>query len=469
MNKLSSRYKYAENLARVGRHGDSLSRYWPYAPSYEVYFLDLAPYAAGLPNGLTSRLGDLAQAIEREWHISKNQPHACKYLSQANDVADLLRSMAVYLDGDDKDALLARADYVQCGYGDERVQRLAQSEEQISVFAGMLSTWFGKEVRGRPSAFIWARDRTLDETLAALASDRTAISDYLAGLDKRLFLDSPPTFMPGNLLFMAGEANLHPKHIGYFFPEDEGIKFAPHKKTFYFSNSHEAKLRNIAWPLFAEYFPGVGDPLVQGTVLARTLPAAGVLAHELGHFIQRPNTSYTEINKTNRWVSVVLQEVAADVFGTLFLADVWAAKLGASVDQALTYYLADCLGYINRGVGLFPDSDGMLLQLNYFAEFGAIEIVEGDTPRLSYSREPLMAALRSLARVLADTLLAADTQGALALHVDFGPDSPPRLQPLLKSLAARPPRAIEYLQDHVTSPSPPIPRTERQLEASPFA
>lgn len=447
MEATSTRFDYTENLARAGSHGASYSRFWPYSIGYELFFESLEPVAAALPKGFFDYFPELDRLIEDEWRTSKGAQANTTSLKAPASIAQVLRLMAQYLDDSNREALIARADYLEFGEGEGRIERIAAgTDEQISVFAGLLSTWFGKETRGRPSAFVWTRDLAMTQSLSPLVEDQVTIATYLGGLDKRLSLTSTPVFLPGNLAFVAGEANLHPKHIAYFFPEDEGIKRCPLKKTYYFANAHKARLRHIGWPLFCRYFPSATSGASYELFQSQHIPAAGVLAHELGHFIQRPNTSYSKINVTDRWASVALQETAADVFGTLILAELWAAKLGSNAEQALTYYLADCLGYVSRGVGLFPDSDGMLLQLNYMAEFGAIQVCEGSC-NLSFSMSAVAAALRSLARVLADTLLAGDVERALALYHDFGPRSPCRVQPLLNDLASRPPRTVEYLQD----------------------
>ncbi len=448
MEATPTRFDYAQNLACAGSHGTSYSRFWPYSQGYELFFESLQPFAAALPERVVACLPELDRLIEDEWRVSKNAPtHSRACLQAPASIAQVLRKMAQSVNGSNREALLARADYLEFGAGQGRVERIAGSDGDFSVFAGLLSTWYGKETCGRPSAFVWMHDPVLAQSLDPLVKDRASITAYLTGLDKRLSLSSSPVFLPGNLAFVAGEANLHPKHIAYFFPEDEGIKHSPLKKTYYFANAQKARLRHIAWPLLHKYFPGAANTASHEIFQSLNMPPAGVLAHELGHFIQRPNTSYTKINGADRWASVALQEITADVFGTLILTELWAERLGSSPEQALTYYLADCLGYISRGIGLFPDSDGMLLQLNYMAEFGAVQMRDDGSCSFSFSTSAMIAALRSLARVLADTLLAGDVERALALYHDFGPRSACRVQPLLSELACNLPRTVEYLQD----------------------
>ena len=109
------------------------------------------------------------------------------------------------------------------------------------------------------------------------------------------------------------------------------------------------------------------------------------------------------------------------------------------------------LRYVDRGLGLFPDGDGMYLQLSYLVSLGALELVpggEGTPPRLCGDPEVVLAGFRSLARVLADTLLAGDVERSLALYRDFGPAGQARhLAPLVAHLSTRPGASLEYLQE----------------------
>lgn len=57
----------------------------------------------------------------------------------------------------------------------------------------------------------------------------------------------------------------------------------------------------------------------------------------------------------------------------------------------------------------------------------------------------VLAGLRSLARILADTLLDEDVDRSLALVRDFGPTSQ-QLEPLLTALSAQPVKTIHYVQ-----------------------
>jgi len=170
-------------------------------------------------------------------------------------------------------------------------------------------------------------------------------------------------------------------------------------------------------------------------------------AHEMGHFVHREGRSFAPLNAADRWASVILQEISADVFGILIVAEVLAPRMGLSRDDVIFYHLAECLRYVDRGFGYFPDCDGMALQLGYLLAFGALELVEEQGgPRLKGEPGVVLAGLRSLARVLADTLLDEDVDRSLALVRDFGPASQ-QLEPLLTALSAQPVKTIHYVQE----------------------
>jgi len=255
-----------------------------------------------------------------------------------------------------------------------------------------------------------------------------------------------------DVFFMAGEGNRHPKHIAYFLPEDEGVKRSPFKKTYYFGNTHRALVAGVSLPL-ATRFLDLGDPSLVGAAGFEPIPALGVLAHEMGHFVHREDVSFAALNAADRWASVVLQEVAADVFGILIVAEVLAPALSLDPARAIAYHLAECLRYVDRGLGYFPDSDGMLLQLSYLERMGALSLADGPATRLSGDPGAVKAGLRSLARVLADTLLAGDVSRALALHRTYGPASREALAPLLGALRDRPQSSIEYVQEGAGAPA----------------
>jgi len=453
------RFDYAANLARAGSYGACLEAFWPPVPSWTPNMLDLAPEAPGDAPGLGAALTELGAAIEAEWAHSKiaapvlaarPDPASPPPFTNPAAVAAALRAVGARLAGPaDQEAVGLRARMVESGYDLDTLRRLGTLQDDVAVVAAHLLTWYGKEVGGRPTAFACRRDpvrqRAVEEAVRGVDDARR----YLAALHADLRVGELPSFAATRLFFMAGEGNLHPKHIAYFLPEDEGFTGATDRRTYYFANTHRALLSCLSAPL-ADRFLAVGTTFDPDDDRFALIPTLGVLSHELGHFVRRPVTTFGPLHEANRWVSAVLQEVAADVFGALVLADVWADRLGLSPADVLTYYLAECLRYTSRGVGLFPDSDGMYLQLAYYTRVGALELTEGpDGPRLAGDPAVVLAGLRSLGRVLADALLGGEAGPALALHRAYGPQQPEPLAPLIDELRRRPAISVDYAQDHI--------------------
>ncbi len=334
------------------------------------------------------------------------------------------------------------------GYTPEILRGLAETDEKLTVVAGHLSTWFGKEAAGRPTVFAAIRDEATERLVASTTATVPELADYVSRIDPDLMFASPPAFSSTNVFFMAGEGNLHPKHVAYFLPEDEGVRGSPYKKTYYFNNTHRAYVSSISLPLYEQY--AAHDQICSADSLD-LLPALGVRAHDLGHSVNRAKTTFRELNRRHRWESVLLQETAADVFGALFITDVWPKHFQYSAEEGVAYFLAECLRYVDRGLGLFPDSDGMFLQLNYLQQHSYLHIDRSPSPRLRWDPQEVVRGLQALARVLADVVLSGDAGAAVAFHHEYGPSNRSALSGLLTSLESRPMASIEYLQEHVVS------------------
>ena len=124
---------------------------------------------------------------------------------------------------------------------------------------------------------------------------------------------------------------------------------------------------------------------------------------------------------------------------------------------AIGYHLAECLRYVDRGLGCFADSDGMYLQLAYLADFGVLAPSIPGSPKLTVDVDGILAGLRSLARVLADTVLAGDVAATLALAKAYGPTSAnPALGPFLAARSSELPVSLDYQQPALTCTEFPL-------------
>lgn len=461
MTMNTSRFSYADNLRSAGHYHGYCGNFWPPAVEYRLISLDLAMMAPPTPDGFVKTLETLRNLVEGEWF-------SCKIHGSATDptrfrdpspIADVMRGLAKYLTlTEDRRALEMRANAVESGWQSAELRAMTRIDETVAIVAGRISTWYGKQTGGLPTAFGCTTDSGQLSMVNAAMVRFEDIDLYMRRLHSHLRVGQVPAFMPANLFFMAGEGNRHPKHIAYFLPEDEGVKHSPFKKTYYFSNTHRALLDHISIPLAAVYID-LGCRARSSSAGFGPIPTLGVLAHEIGHFVHRPGCSYTALNKLDRWTSVVLQEICADVFGVLVLADLWADHLKLPMACVVEYYLAECLRYLDRGLGFFPDSDGMYLQLNYLVEIGALSLETNCGVHLQGDPDTILAGLRSLARVLADTLLAGEAERSIALYRTYGPEGSQALAPLLSVLAERPTTSIEYVQEYVRSTRPATPVT----------
>lgn len=445
------RFEYRENLQRASSYKKYRSALWPPLKRYALFGLQLSESIPELSAEAIAALDTLRIIVEKEWQLEKAEgsKKERKYQDAIGAAAAMFEFSKHLPNEIDKRAVELRATALMEGYSDSALIELKNIQEDIALVVGRISTWYGKQVGGLPTAFACRCNfEKQDKVLQAMACT-LEISQYLKTLHTDLILGELPAFTASNVFYMVGEGNLHPKHIAYFLPEDEGVKRSPFKKTYYFSNTHNELVQHFSIPLAQKYLD-IGTQFNPNEGESHLIPTIGVLAHEMGHFVHRPSTQFGPINEKDRWASVTLQEIAADVFGTLISAEVLSQKLDFVKDQVLAYYLSECLRYIDRGLGFFPDSDGMYLQISYLIQVGALSLQKTPfgQPILVGETGAILAGLRSMARVLADALLADDPDFATEFYLRYGPENSGPLKTLVDDLAGTPFRSIEYLQDY---------------------
>ncbi|MFC7383664.1 hypothetical protein [Sphaerisporangium rhizosphaerae] len=441
------RFDYVRNKAAAGTYRHWRGAFWPPSGAYQLACLDLAAETPDLGGGLLAGLAALKTVIDAEWqHLKETAGEDTRRFHAPALVASAMRDIAKHLPDDaGRRALALRADAVEHGYTTEALCELAELREDVTLVANHLGTWSGKDPGGLPTAFACRGDETGQRFVDAALAERDKVEPYLRTLMVDLRLGDLPAFGATRLFFMAGEGNLHPKHIAYFLPEDEGVGRSPYMKTYYFRNTHRAILDTVSGPLSARYVRG-GNGFDPADERFAGIPTLGVLGHEFGHFVHRPATDFGPLRTADKWAVGVLQETAADVFGVLVLAEVWAEALGLDKADVIAYYLAECLRYVDRGLGTFPDGDGMFLQLSYLAQVGALAL---DGPVLVVEPDVVVAGLRSLARCLAEVLLLPGPGPALTFHATYGPAELGLLKPLVEELRLGPMRSVEYVQEHI--------------------
>jgi len=444
---MDDRFDYFLNIQKIADYFGYENDFWPLSSEYALSCIDLTEAAEGVDANVMKRLVSLGDFIESEWTKSKRADGQSAFNFNNTGVISqaMLEVATCFAPGADRQAIELRAKALAVGYSPQILKELLAIHEECTVVAGLVSTWYGKQKNRMPTAFACRKEQRKQEFVEKTYQCTDQVQAYLKGLHTDLSLSEPPVFSSTNLFFMAGEGNRHPKHIAYFLPGDEGVSHSDFRKTCYFSNVHLALIERFATPLAKRHL-NLKEQSATSALATDSIPVLGVFGHELGHFIFRPEKNFQSLNKKNRWVSVSLQAVVADVFGILILAEVWAEHVGVTRSEIIQYYLSECLRYVDRGLGYFPDSDGMFLQLNYLVQLGALTLEGDNNDCLAGQPEVVIAGLRSLARVLADSVLNGDEVLALALYKTYGPENRKPLQSLLNGLVKNPPKALAYHQ-----------------------
>jgi SAM-dependent methyltransferase len=419
------------------------------------------------PEFVTGNFADtllaLIEATQARWRDAAHRRGAP--LSPPDAVSAAVRQVAECLTRPrDRDRALLHAAALESGYSQQVLAALAGEDAIVTVIAGDLESWFGKTRERLPTAFAAVRHDVLDRPVRRALRLEEAMRDWLRSLHFGLRMAPLPDFAPTDLAMMAGEGDTHPKHIAYFLPSDLGVSRSPYKRSYYFANVHMALIDAAGLPLAREHLDlGRPWPDVQSPEIA----TLGVLAHEAGHAVFRDGNPLVALNRADRWLSVTMQEVMADVFGTLLFAEVIGPALGHDREEILAYHLAECLRYVDRGLGCFPDSDGMYLQLSYLASFGVLAPSWAGGALLKVDVQGVLAGLRSLGRVLADIVLAGDVGSTRELARSFGPASRnPVLEPLLMARSSELPISLRYKQAAPTRLAPLLASPKRLDGAS---
>lgn len=423
--------------------GSSSGRFWPGSDLHNPIPLSLE---------IPQQFLELIPALTKIEGIVNNAMHSFDGVLSVEckrKLADLLNEVSHQLSHpDDIRHFNIKSDALREGYSPQMLSELNKLNENLSIVVGNISTWFGKTTEGKATAFAATRSPELDNVIDMLAqSSASSVEMLIFGLHKRLKLAEVPKYRASNLAFMCGEGNSHPKHIAYFLPEDEGYKYSPIKKTHYFSNTHLSLVEGVSIPLLERH-----TNLPYEISHLKVMACLGVLAHEYGHFIRLDETDFRVASKASRWMSVTLQELAADVFGFLILAESWGYTQGFQLKDVVTYHLGEIFRYINRGFNLFPDSDGMLIQLNYLLSQGALVYNAKDLKFELSDPGMFLASFRSLARLLTETLLSNRTEGMEFLMVNYGTQSEftQMTMDFYKHLGKEFPKSVEYKQAYLS-------------------
>lgn len=438
--RIRDRFDYAANRSQGEGRTIGADTGWPSVDAYRRVTIPVTP-VHDFPGAALHAFGrSIEHCIDL---IDDGAPARPGQMPNGAAVARQMLQLSDFQNAADRRRTQLRARAVEDGYDADIFAELDGDGEEIAIVAGLIATWFGKSRARSPTGFVARGDRTLQPVVERALAMEASAAAHLADLHRGLKLAKLPSFAATELLYMAGEGNSHPKHIAYFLPSDQGVAKSPFKRTYYFGNTHRAMIAHAALPLALDHLAIAG--IAAEAEASAEIGLLGVLAHEMGHMVWREAGGYAALNRRDRWISVALQELAADTFGTIILAETLAPQFGIPLERVIAYHLGECLRYLDRGLGLFPDSDGMFLQLQYLTHFGALTPMADDASRLSGEADVVLAGFRSLGRVLADTLLAGETDRAVRLFENFGPPAGfGELDALVAARVERLPISIEY-------------------------
>jgi len=340
----------------------------------------------------------------------------------ALEAANSLEELATLMhDRDSARGAMFRAEMLRGGTKTELATKIARlNEEELVVFCGDLTTWLGKSRETQFSSFFAVPDLTHQCTAdAADAMLPQAFEEVRSTVNVQLSLASIYGFKITNLVAAAGEANLFPKHFAYFLPEDEGVKYAKAKRTVVFVNIYLALFKLISLEE-SRLCVSVTDGGLRTPEIGKYL-ITWFRGHDIGHSVMRRETDFRAISKADRWASMVLQEVLADVFGFLLCSTkTWQDGLSLEPPILCQIYAFEMLRYLRRAPRDFPDAGAAFVQLQYLIDHGYATF-SLETGKISLSSADMTGGMTMLARELSQSVLAGNVSATMAFANRYCP------------------------------------------------
>ncbi|MFJ4145133.1 hypothetical protein [Pseudomonas sp. NPDC089734] len=284
----------------------------------------------------------------------------------------------------------------------------ALNEKELVGYAGPLSTWLGKSRQTGFSAFFGTPNPRLQAVSDVVDQH---FESSVARLSERFGVELQRlpacSYKIIDLCAIAGEADTFPKHFAYFMPEDQGIKYAPIKRTVVFANTYLSLYRQIALEQKA-IFGWTDDDLPSEQDAERYL-IGWFRGHDLGHSIVLGNTDYRNLSRHDRWGSMVAQEAVADVFGFLLAMDPAIAKrLDLDPIKMTRLYVLELFRYLRRGPEQFPDAGAAYIQLKMLEDAGVLSVTRPGA--ITIDAEAFALAMNNIARTLLTAVMSNDIQ-----------------------------------------------------------
>lgn len=418
--------------------------FWPPAAAYQVSLMDLDVPDTINPKAvqtihyclrLTEAINQLEAACESRLLDALREEMAiqCFRLAPLFDDPDTRRGLFLRAE--------ALADETSCKAVLPQIAGL--NEQQLVLGIGSTSTWVGKSKQSYYSSWFGEPAPMLQEISDVMDS---LFPQSLRFLQKEIAADL--VAMPGcaykiiNLFGIAGEANTYPKHFAYFFPEDEGLKYSPVKRTVVFANTY-LQLFEMFSRTEAARLGWSEDHLPESRVCQRYL-IAWFRGHDLGHSLVRNENVFPKLSKIDRWGSMMVQEALADQFGLLMCLTPQVAD-GLQLDRTVLarIYFLEMLRYLRRGPSNYPDAGAAWIQFNYLREHGCIELT---AETIDFHPELFYSQMAGLTRLMSEELLGGDTERAKAFMQQHCPHTNPEDVVILMERLGMTNDMIEYNQ-----------------------
>lgn len=418
--------------------------FWPSATAYQVSMMDL-----DVPENINPKAVQTIHYCLRLTEAINQLEAACE-----SRLLDTLREeMAIqcfrlaplFDDPDTRRGLFLRAEILADDSCGKTVlpQIAGLDEQQLVLGIGKTSTWVGKSKQSYYSSWFGEPAPMLQEISDVMDS---LFPESLLFLQKEIAADL--LALPGcaykiiNLFGIAGEANSYPKHFAYFFPEDEGLKYSPVRRTVVFANTY-LQLFEMFSRTEASRLGWAEDELPESRVCQRYL-IAWFRGHDLGHSLVRNENVFPKLSKIDRWGSMMVQEALADQFGLLICLTPQVAD-GLQLDRNVLarIYFLEILRYLRRGPSSYPDAGAAWIQFNYLREHGCIEL---SAETIVFHPELFFTQMASLTRLMCEELLGGDAERAKAFMQQHCPHTNPEDVGILMARLGTTNDVIEYNQ-----------------------
>lgn len=370
-----------------------------------------------------AELADTIRSLEGSGGFSTSR--AAAYAAR-QEAATLLLRAAESLPGPEAEVAAMRAAGLDGGDPGAAARRQAEVDEQdLVLLCGPTSTWRRKSSRTFFGAMASVPHAPCNDFVARVDACLPELLPYLVDTLSQpgLTVRPVPGFRVADLLSCGGEPDGFPKHFAYFLPEDEGLSAVTPAKTVVYANVYAMHHDRISRPLADRLLESCGGEWPDRPLEALLVWFRG---HDYGHQLRLPQTALRELHVVGRETSIALQEALADVIGYLAMAGgPFGSRLGCDRALAGSMFLAEMLRYMQRRIGLFPDSDAAFFELSYLSSNGYVEI-DPVTARVAWEPDSLHAGVTALARELVGAILDTDvtrTMALLAAHFP-GEDAP---------------------------------------------